>query len=53
MMFVADHCASDVSSRLYFWEIGSPFVDLPATKAIFSGIRVDLSFTLQIIIADS
>jgi hypothetical protein len=29
------------------------FVDLPATKAIFSGIQADLSFTSQISFADS
>jgi hypothetical protein len=29
------------------------FVDLPATKAIFSGIQADLSFTPQINFADS
>ena len=29
------------------------FVDLPATKAIFSGIQADLSFTPQISFADS
>ena len=38
-------CLFDKSAHL--------FVDLPATKAIFSGIQADLSFTPQISIADS
>jgi hypothetical protein len=35
------------------YRVGCLFVDLPAMKAIFSGIQADLSFTPQISFADS
>ena len=50
---VADHCARDVSRRMSFDKSAHLFVDLPVTKAIFSGIQADLSFTPQISFADS
>jgi hypothetical protein len=50
---VADHCAGMYRVGSLFDKSAHLFVDLPATKAIFSGIQADLSFTPQISFADS
>ena len=50
---VADHCGGMYRVGCPFDKSAHLFVDLPAMKAIFSGIQADLSFTPQISSADS
>ena len=49
----ADYCARDVSRLMSFDKSAHLFVELPVTKAIFSGVQADLSFTPQFSFADS